>query len=202
MLVISSPSGAGKTSLSRRLLADHAGLTLSISCTTRARRAGETDGVEYHFLTQDRFDAMRREDAFLEFALVHEHSYGTPRAPVMALLAQGQDVLFDVDWQGAQAIERAAPEDVVRVFILPPSLEELRRRLERRAQDAQDIIDRRVAGARGEISHWTEYDYVILNDDFERAYAELVHIYRAERIKRARNPWLDGLVRGMLGAED
>ncbi len=201
MLVISSPSGAGKTSLSRRLVADHADLSLSISATTRAPRPGEENGREYHFVTPAVFDRMAREGDFLESAEVHEHRYGSPRAPIMKALAAGQDVLFDIDWQGAQAIAAAAPLDVVRVFILPPSMGDLRRRLYARAQDHHDVIERRLARAKGEIAMWGEYDYVIVNEDFDRAYAELAHIYHAERLKRARNPGLTGFVEGLL-AED
>lgn len=198
MLVISSPSGAGKTSLSRRLVADHADLDLSISATTRAPRPGEKNGREYHFVTPERFAEMIGEDAFLEWAEVHEHRYGSPKAPVMAALEAGRDVLFDIDWQGAMAIAAAASEDVARVFILPPSMADLARRLHARAQDAEDVIQRRLGRAYGEIRMWGEYDYVIVNDDFDLAYAELAHIYRAERLRRARNPWLAGFVKGLL----
>ena len=198
MLVISSPSGAGKTSLSRRLVADHADLELSISATTRGPRPGEHDGREYHFVDRPRFDAMVAEDAFLEWAEVHEHRYGSPKAPVMAALDAGRDVLFDIDWQGAMSIAAAAPGDVVRVFILPPSMADLSRRLHARAQDAEDVIARRLGRAYGEIAMWKEYDYVILNDDFDHAYADLAHIYHAERLKRARNPWLKPFVTKLL----
>ena len=203
MLVISSPSGAGKTSLSRRLIAEHPDLSLSISCTTRQPRKGEADGREYHFITGEAFEAMTHEDAFLEFAEVHENRYGTPRAPVMAALAEGRDVLFDIDWQGAMQIAGKAEGDVVRVFILPPSMAELKRRLHGRAQDEADVIERRLGRARGEIKMWGEYDYVLLNDDIERCYAELVHIYAAERLKRSRNtPWIAPLVQGLMDEED
>ena len=199
MLVISSPSGAGKTSLSRRLVADHADLSLSISATTRGPRPGEQDGREYHFVSAETFEQMVAEDAFLEWADVHEHRYGSPRAPVMAAVAAGQDVLFDIDWQGAQAIAASAAGDVVRVFILPPSMAELSRRLHARAQDAEDVIQRRLGRAYDEIGRWGEYDYVILNEDYDLAYADLAHIYHAERLKRTRNPWLTPFVRGLLG---
>jgi guanylate kinase len=201
MLVISSPSGAGKTSLSRRLVADHADLALSISATTRAPRPGEADGREYHFVARDRFDAMVADAAFLEWAEVHEHRYGSPREPIMRSLAQGRDVLFDIDWQGAMAIAAEAPADVARVFILPPSMADLRRRLYARAQDDPAVIERRLGRAKGEIRMWGEYDYVIVNDDFDHAYAELAHIYHAERLKRERNPWLRPMVEGLLGEE-
>ena len=201
MLVISSPSGAGKTSLSRRLVADHAELTLSVSATTRAPRLGEEDGREYHFVTPERFAAMATDGEFLEWANVHEHRYGSPRAPVMATLAAGRDVLFDIDWQGAMAIAASANDDVVRVFILPPSMGELARRLHARAQDAEDVIQRRLGRSYGEIAMWGEYDYVIVNEDYDLAYAELGHIYHAERLRRARNPWLGPFVQGLLDEE-
>ena len=198
MLVISSPSGAGKTSLSRRLIGENPALTLSVSCTTRSPRPGELDGREYHFVSQHQFQAMVRDQAFLEYAVVHEHSYGTPREPVMQALAEGRDVLFDVDWQGATSIAAGAPGDVVRVFILPPSLAELERRLHARAQDATSVIRRRLERARDEISQWLPYDYVILNRDFDQAYTELAAVYQAERLRRGRNLWLDGFVRQLL----
>ena len=198
LLVISSPSGAGKTSLSRRLVADHPDLALSVSATTRGPRPGEQDGREYHFVTPDAFAGLVKDDAFLEWAEVHEHRYGSPKAPVMAAVEAGQDVLFDIDWQGAMSIAASAPEDVVRVFILPPTMADLARRLHARAQDAEDVIQRRLVRAYGEIAMWGEYDYVILNEDFDVAYAELAHIYHAERLKRARNPWLKGFVQGLL----
>jgi guanylate kinase len=194
MLVISSPSGAGKTSLSRRLVEDHADLALSISATTRAPRPGEEDGREYHFVSPERFAAMIAEDAFLEWAEVHEHRYGSPKTAVMERLGAGADVLFDIDWQGAMAIASAASGDVVRVFILPPTMADLARRLHARAQDAEDVIHRRLSRAYGEIAMWGEYDYVIVNDSFDAAYAELQHIYHAERSRRPRNPWLKTFV--------
>jgi len=198
LLVISSPSGAGKTSLSRRLVADHPDLDLSISATTRGPRPGERDGREYHFVTPQAFDGLVKDDAFLEWAEVHEHRYGSPKAPVMAAVEAGRDVLFDIDWQGAMSIAASAPGDVARVFILPPTMADLSRRLHARAQDAEDVIQRRLGRAYGEIAMWGEYDYVILNQDFDAAYAELAHIYHAERLKRARNPWLKGFVQGLL----
>jgi guanylate kinase len=198
MLVISSPSGAGKTALSRRLMQDFPDLTLSISATTRAPRPGEQDGREYHFVTAERFEEMAQGQQFLEYAVVHANRYGTPRAPVMAQLEQGRDVLFDIDWQGAMSIAAGAPGDVARVFILPPSMAELARRLHTRAQDSEAVIARRLDGAKAEIRMWGEYDYAVLNDDFERAYADLVAIYRAERLKRARNLWLSPFVQGLM----
>jgi guanylate kinase len=199
LLVISSPSGAGKTSLSRRLAAGHAEIDLSISATTRAPRPGETDGREYHFVTREAFDAEVAAGAFLEWAEVHEHRYGTPRAPVEAALDAGRDVLFDIDWQGAASVAAALPKDTVRLFILPPTMEALSARLHGRAQDALDVIARRLARARGEIARWRDYDYVIVNDDFERAYAEIEAIYLAERLRRERNLWLDRFVGDLVG---
>jgi len=198
MLLISSPSGAGKTSLSRRLVADHADLALSISATTRAPRPGEEDGREYHFLEHAAFDRMAQAGEFLEWANVHEHRYGSPRAPIMRALDEGRDVLFDIDWQGAAEISRHAPEDCVRVFILPPSMADLSRRLHARAQDREDVIQRRLGRAYDEIAQWGAYDYVVVNEDFDRAYAELAHIYHAERLRRARNPWLKPFVQALL----
>lgn len=194
MLVVSSPSGAGKTSLSRRLVADHAELELSVSCTTRPPRPGEQDGREYRFLDRPAFDELVAQGEFLEWADVHDARYGTPRGPVLAVLAQGRDILFDIDWQGARAVAAAAPADVVRLFILPPSMAEMRRRLYARAQDSDATIERRLSRARGEIEKWGEYDYVLVNDDFDQAYADLAHIYHAERLRRGRNGWLEGFV--------
>ncbi|MGH6958191.1 MAG: guanylate kinase [Caulobacteraceae bacterium] len=199
LLVVSSPSGAGKTSLTRRLLEDHGDLFLSVSMTTRAPRPGEEDGREYHFVSQDAFARMAAAGEFLEWAEVHEHRYGTPRAPVTEAAAAGRDVIFDIDWQGARAIAAAAREDVVRVFILPPTMADLARRLHARAQDAEAVIRRRLGRAKGEIEKWGEYDYVILNDDFDRAYAELLHIYHAERQRRVRNLWLAPFVEELIG---
>ncbi|MGC1302927.1 MAG: guanylate kinase [Caulobacteraceae bacterium] len=199
MLVVSSPSGAGKTSLSRRLVADHADLDLSISCTTRGARPGEQEGREYFFVDRPGFDVMIAEDAFLEWADVHDNRYGTPRAPVMAALERGHDVLFDIDWQGAASVAAQAPQDVVRVFILPPSMHDLRRRLEARAQDTAEVIERRLSRAADEIAKWEQYDYIIVNDDFDHAYAELAHVYHAERGRRVRNAWLEPFVDGLMG---
>lgn len=202
MLVVSSPSGAGKTSLCARMIAAHAGLVLSTSVTTRAPRPGEVDGREYHFVSPDAFAAMVGEDALLEWADVHEHRYGTPRAPVLARLAAGEDVLFDVDWQGAAAIAARAPADTVRVFILPPSLAALEARLTARAQDAPDVIRRRLARARGEIAHWREYDWVIVNDDFAVAYGELARLYAAERLRPWRDPAVAALAARLLAGDE
>jgi guanylate kinase len=199
LLVISSPSGAGKTSLARRLIAEFADLELSVSATTRRPRLGEQDGREYHFVDRARFDAMVADGAFLEWAEVHENCYGSPRAPILDRLAAGGDVLFDIDWQGAKQIREAARQDTVQVFILPPTMDALAGRLRGRASDAPDVIERRLVRARDEIGHWVEYDYVIVNDDFDDAYARLAAIYRAERERRERNSWLDGGAGGLLG---
>ncbi len=195
MLVLSSPSGVGKTSLSRRLVADHADLDLSISMTTRAPRPGEHHGREYFFVSEAEFDAKIAEGAFLEWARLHGHQRsGTLKAQVMDSLAAGRDVMFDVDWQGARALAAAAPQDTVRVFILPPTMAEMVRRIHARAGDSDEMIRRRLQTAREEFTKWGEYDYVIVNDDFDHAYAELAHIYHAERLRRERNPWLAAFV--------
>ena len=197
LLLVSSPSGAGKTSLSRRLVADHLDLVLSISATTRAPRPGEEEAREYYFKSAEEFDAMVARGELLEWAGVHNQRYGTPKAPVEAALAAGKDVLFDIDWQGARAIAQKMPADSVRVFVLPPSWSDLSRRLHARAQDSEEIINLRLDRGREEITHWGEYDYVIVNKNFDRAYADLGHIYRAERMKPGRNPWLGDFVRGL-----
>jgi guanylate kinase len=198
LLIVASPSGAGKTSLCRRLMADHGGLELSVSMTTRPIRPGEQAGRDYHFVDEAEFQRLIEADAFLEWANVHGNLYGSPRAPVDRALAEGRDVLFDIDWQGAREVARRCPEDAVRVFILPPSLEELRRRLVTRSQDAEEVIDRRIRNAKGEIEHATEFDYVFVNDDFDRSYAELAHIYHAERSRRFRNVWVSGYQQALL----
>jgi guanylate kinase len=199
MLVLSSPSGVGKTSLSRRLVADHADLDLSISMTTRGPRPGEHDGREYFFVSDEVFTRHIEAGDFLEWAEVHRHHRsGTPRDAVMAALAAGHDVMFDVDWQGARAIAAAAPADTVRIFILPPSMAEMVRRIHARAGDSDEMIRRRLETAREEFTKWGEYDYVIVNDDFDHAYADLAHIYHAERLRRGRNPWLEGFVSDLM----
>ncbi len=198
LLIVASPSGAGKTSLCRRLMADHAGLELSVSMTTRPIRPGEQAGRDYHFVDREEFQRLVEADAFLEWANVHGNLYGSPRAPVDRALAEGRDVLFDIDWQGAREVARRCKEDAVRVFILPPSLEELRRRLVTRSQDAEEVIDRRIANAKGEIEHAAEFDYVFVNDDFDRSYAELAHIYHAERSRRFRNIWVSAYQQALL----
>ncbi|WP_028966711.1 guanylate kinase [Sphingomonas phyllosphaerae] len=195
LFVLSSPSGAGKSTIARMLLASEPELSLSVSATTRAIRKGEEDGRDYHFVSLDQFREMAANHEFLEWAHVFDQRYGTPRAPVDAMLSDGKDVLFDIDWQGAQQLHQIAGGDVVRVFILPPSMEELRRRLEGRATDAQEIIDRRMSRADAEISHWDGYDYVLVNDDVESCYAKVKTILAAERLKRSRQTGLIGFIR-------
>jgi guanylate kinase len=197
MLLVSSPTGAGKTSLSRRLVADHSDLVLSISATTRAPRPGEEEGREYFFKPRPEFEAMIEAGELLEWAVVNRQLYGTPRGPVEAALSAGRDVLFDIDWQGARQIAEKAPDDSVRVFILPPSWTDLQRRLRARAQDPEEIMKTRLELGREEIGHWDEYDYVIVNKSFDRAYADLGHIYRAERMKPGRNSWIPEFVEGL-----
>jgi len=197
MLVLSSPSGAGKTTLSRRLLEQDRGVALSISVTTRKMRPGEQDGRDYHFIDQQRFDALIDKDELLEYAEVFDNYYGTPMAPVMEALAKGRDVLFDIDWQGTQQLREKARTDLVSVFILPPSIPELEKRLHTRAQDDYDTIVRRMAKASDEMSHWAEYDYVVINRDLEQAFAEVRAILSAERLKRERQPGLSDFVRGL-----
>jgi guanylate kinase len=198
LLIVASPSGAGKTSLCRRLMADHGGLELSVSMTTRAIRPGEVADRDYHFVSPEEFQRLIDADAFLEWADVHGARYGSPRGPIDRALAEGRDVLFDIDWQGAAQVAAKCREDAVRVFILPPSLEELRRRLVTRSQDAEEVIERRIRNAKGEIEHCGEFDYVFVNDDFDRSYAELAHIYHAERSRRFRNTWIDGYRAALL----
>ena len=197
MLVLSSPSGAGKTTLSRRLLKEDAGVTLSVSVTTRKMRPGEIDGRDYHFIDRKRFDELVDKDGLLEWAEVFDNYYGTPIAPVMAALAAGRDVLFDIDWQGTQQLSEKARGDLVSVFILPPSIPELERRLHERAQDDYETIHRRMAKAADEMSHWAEYDYIVINRDLDRAFSEVKAILAAERLKRERQPGLSHFVRGL-----
>ncbi|MFT4096998.1 MAG: guanylate kinase, partial [Rhodoblastus sp.] len=194
------PSGAGKTTLTRMLLqAKDIDLTLSISVTTRARRSSEVDGIHYNFIQRAQFERMRDAGDLLEWAEVHGNFYGTPRSPVEAVLAQGRDVLFDIDYQGAQQVREKAQSDVVTIFILPPSMKELRARLERRAEDAAATIEKRLENARNEIRRWVQYDYVLVNDDLQRTYEELIQILRAERLKRARRqPGVEAFVARLL----
>ena len=201
MLVLSSPSGAGKSTLARMLLETEADLDLSISVTTRPRRASEVDGVHYRFVDADRFNQMRERGEMLESAEVHGNLYATPKAPVEWTLKAGRDVLFDIDWQGTRQIAEAMPADVVRIFVLPPSMAELRARLERRAEDDDAAIDRRLANARVEIEHWSEYEYVIVNDDLQPTLEKVRAILVAERQKRERRPALADFVAGLLSEE-
>ncbi len=194
MLVLSSPSGAGKTTISRELLARDGGLVLSVSATTRPMRPGETEGVDYVFMDRARFDEMVRVGAFLEHATVFGHCYGTPWGPVEAALDEGRDVLFDIDWQGAQQVAEKAREDLVSVFILPPSTEELERRLHTRAQDSDDVVRARMAKAADEMSHWAEYDYIVVNEDVEASVAAVRSILEAERLRRERRIGLHDFV--------
>ena len=197
MLVLSSPSGAGKTTISRKLLDRDDNLTLSVSATTRPMRPGETEGVDYLFVDQARFDAMVAEGAFLEHATVFEHCYGTPRAAVEAALSAGRDVLFDIDWQGTQQVAEKAREDLVGVFILPPSTGELERRLRARAQDPDEVVRGRMAKAADEMSHWAEYDYIVVNEEVEKSVAAVQSILEAERLRRDRRVGLHDFVESL-----
>jgi guanylate kinase len=197
LFVMSSPSGAGKTTLSRKLLAADANITMSVSVTTRKARPGELDGRDYHFITQARFDEMVERGELLEWATVFSHSYGTPKKPVIEALESGRDVLFDIDWQGTQQLAQAMKEDLVRLFILPPTADALRERLIKRAQDSSTVIAKRMAEASHEISHWPEYDYVIINDEIEDSHRMVVAILTAERLRRRRQLGLTGFVRGL-----
>lgn len=197
MLVLSSPSGAGKTTLSRKLLDADPMVDLSISVTTRKQRPGEIAGKHYHFIDAESFDRMVANAGLLEWAQVFGNRYGTPRAPVEAALERGRDVLFDIDWQGTQQLREKARGDLVSVFVLPPSVPELERRLHRRAQDSDEIIQARMAKLFDELSHWAEYDYVVINNNIERAFAEVQSILAAERLKRERQTGLSTFVRGL-----
>jgi guanylate kinase len=202
MLILSSPSGAGKTTLSKRLLAADSNIVLSVSATTRQKRPTETDGIDYHFVTEDSFRKAVAANEFLEYASVFDHHYGTPRKAVMAALAAGRDVLFDIDWQGTQQLKERVREDVVSIFVLPPSHAELERRLRSRALDPEDVVARRMSRAAAEISHWPEYDYVIVNDDVDSAHAKVKSILDAERLKRVRQVGLSDFVRALIAAAD
>jgi len=204
MLVLSSPSGAGKTTLTRNLLEqenhdDPGKLELSISVTTRERRGSEIDGVHYHFLTRRRFESMRDGGELLEWAEVHGNYYGTPREPVEKALSEGRDVLFDIDWQGARQLYEKMREDVVSVFVLPPSAAELKSRLERRAEDSAAVIQRRLKNAIEEIMHWEEYDYILVNRDLDKSFARLRAILTAERLKQVKMTDLSKFVDQLLG---
>jgi guanylate kinase len=204
MLILSSPSGAGKTTLTRMLLQDrNTDLTLSVSVTTRPRRSSEVDGIHYHFISPRDFERLRKDGDLLESAEVHGNFYGTPRPPVEAVLAIGKDMLFDIDYQGTQQVRAKAGQDVVTIFILPPSMAELKQRLVRRNEDAPDVIEKRLGNARNEIQRWTTYDYVIVNDDLQRAYSDVVAILRAERLKRIRQEaGITDFVKQLLGTKN
>ena len=197
MLVLSSPSGAGKTALSRALLERDDNLTLSVSATTRAKRPGEVEGKDYYFTDPVDFNIMVNRGQFLEHAKVFGHYYGTPSAQVEASLASGRDLLFDIDWQGTQTLRQSAGDDLASVFILPPSTRELEARLKSRAQDSAAVVATRMARAAEEISHWAEYDYLVINDDFERCLANLMAILAAERLKRSRQTGLVDFVKSL-----
>ncbi|KAA2235475.1 guanylate kinase [Salinarimonas soli] len=199
LLILSSPSGAGKSTLTRNLVREDHSIRLSVSVTTRGRRPSEIDGVHYRFIEKDDFEGLRDRGDLLEWAEVHGNFYGTPRKPVEQALAAGEDMMFDIDWQGTRQIVEKMDEDVVSVFILPPSLQELRARLERRAEDSPEVIARRLRNARDEIAHWGAYDYVLVNDDLNRTYMDLKSILAAERLRRARRTGLKGFVDGLLG---
>lgn len=201
LFVVSSPSGAGKSTISRLLLENDPGLTMSVSATTRPPRPGEVDGEHYHFVDVPMFKDMVGKQEFLEWAHVFGHRYGTPRAPVDAALAEGRDVLFDIDWQGAQQLYQRAGGDVVRVFIFPPSMAELERRLRARATDSETVIAGRMNRAAAEVSHWDGYDYVLINEDVERCYRDVATILAAERLKRSRQTSLIGFVRKLTTEE-
>ena len=198
LLILSSPSGAGKTTLTRNLVEQDPGIRLSISVTTRPRRPSEIDGVHYRFIDVADFHDLRERGDLLEWAEVHGNFYGTPRRPVERALAEGQDVLFDIDWQGAAQIAEKMRADVVSLFVLPPSMAELKARLERRAEDDQRVIANRLANAASEMNHWTEYDYIVINDDLERALNAVRSVLTAERLRRSRQTGMSAFVAGLI----
>lgn len=199
MVVISSPSGAGKSTIARQLLSDtDMKLSLSVSVTTRERRPSELNGVHYHFITRRDFERLRDNDELIEWAEVHGNFYGTLRETAEAALADGQDMLFDIDWQGAEQLQAKMPADVVSIFILPPTMRELQNRLNRRAEDTADVIETRLQNARFEIQKWVKYDYIVINEDLERSYAGIKGIITAERLRRDRRPGLFDFVTGLL----
>ncbi|WP_260926898.1 guanylate kinase [Novosphingobium sp. 9] len=198
MFILSSPSGAGKTTIARKMLQHETNLRLSVSCTTRAPRPGEVDGKDYHFISQDQFDRMVENEEFLEWAHVFGKSYGTPKAEVKAGIRAGHDYLFDIDWQGTQQLHQKMEVDVVRVFLLPPSIDELRRRLTGRGTDSAEVIADRMARAQSEISHWDGYDYVVVNEDIDECFGKVRQILAAERLRRARQTGLIGFVRELM----
>lgn len=198
MLVLSSPSGAGKTTLTRNLLEQEENVALSVSVTTRARRPSEIEGVHYFFLNKQQFEGMRDSSQLLEWAEVHGNYYGTPREPVEKALSAGRDVMFDIDWQGTQQLYEKMPNDVVSVFVLPPSANELKMRLERRAEDSETIIAERLRNAAEEFRHWNEYDYILVNRDLDKSFTRLRSILTAERLKRVKMPNLEKFVDKLL----
>jgi guanylate kinase len=200
LLILSSPSGAGKSTLTKELVKEDQAIRLSVSVTTRARRQSEIGGHHYYFITKDEFAEMRARGDLLESAEVHGNYYGTPRKPVEQALARGEDMMFDIDWQGTQQIGEKMRADVVSVFVLPPSMAELKARLERRAEDSPEVIERRLTNAREEIAQWGSYDYVLINDDLERTFEQLKAILVAERLKRERQVGLDRFINDLLGA--
>ncbi|MDN5926118.1 MAG: guanylate kinase [Hyphomicrobiales bacterium] len=201
MLVLSSPSGAGKSTIARNLLESDPSLELSVSVTTRPRRASEIDGVHYHFVSRREFERLRDSDALLEWAEVHGNLYGTPREAAESAMAAGRDMLFDIDWQGAVQLNEKMRADIVAIFILPPSMHELKSRLKRRAEDSDANIETRLKNARIEIEHWREYDYVVVNDDLDRAFSAVRAIASAERLRRDRRPGLFDFVSGLLAEQ-
>ncbi|KAA3514533.1 guanylate kinase [Agrobacterium rosae] len=198
MLVISSPSGAGKSTIARNLLEKDKNISLSVSVTTRARRQSEIDGIHYHFISKRDFERMREGEELLEWAEVHGNYYGTPREPVETAMAEGKDMLFDIDWQGAEQLQDKMKADVVSIFILPPTMTELQSRLHRRAEDTEEVIQTRLANSRSEIEHWRDYDYVILNDDLQAAFEAIEAIVKAERVRRDRRHGMFDFVRELL----
>ena len=198
LIVLSSPSGAGKTTISRMLLDADLGITMSISATTRPMRPGEADDIDYHFVDEPGFQAMIDAGEFAEWAYVFDHRYGTPKAPIKAALKDGRDILFDIDWQGTQQLEAGMGEDLVSIFILPPSMRELDRRLHSRGTDSEQVIADRMRRAASEIGHWAEYDYVLINEDMEKCLADVKAIVAAERLKRTRQPGLVAFVRELV----
>ena len=199
LIVLSSPSGAGKTTISRMLMESDGEVTMSVSATTRPKRPGETDDVDYHFVDDSEFDRMIRSGDFVEWAPVFGHRYGTPKNPVKDALRAGRDILFDIDWQGTQQLQAAMGEDLVTIFILPPSMKELERRLRERGTDSQQVIDDRMSRAASEISHWPEYEYVLVNTDADKCLDQVRAIVAAERLKRQRQIGLVAFVRDLIG---
>ena len=200
LIVLSSPSGAGKSTISRMLLDADPHITMSVSATTRPMRPGEVEGRDYHFVDEAEFERMIEAGEFAEWAPVFDHHYGSPQAPIKAALKEGRDVLFDIDWQGTQQLHAAMGEDLVRVFILPPSMKELERRLHERGTDSDEVIAGRMQRAAAEISHWAEYDYVLINEDMDECLGEVRSILAAERLKRWRQAGLVGFVRDLVGS--